>query len=167
MHQQTSSMYRLNPAPLLGPKTCLLCCEIRAYDSGMSLFVSRATKQLRQQIEQLRADNCQLRAQIEQLRKPLPASEPQAEPFAAIDAVIARQKALSERLRELREQRESWPRGTAGGIARAEEAWRYDDGTFMSYDDEEQIRAEQRERMARGGRARARGARRAADGRFL
>lgn len=27
----------------------------------------------------------------------------------------------------------------------------YDDGTFMSYDDEEQIRAEQCERVARGG----------------
>ena len=37
----------------------------------------------------------------------------------------------------------------------------------MSYDDEEQIRAEQRERMAHGGRARARGARRAPDGTFL
>ena len=43
------------------------------------------------------------------------------------------------------------PPGVAGGIARARHAWRYDDGTFMSYDNEEQIRLEQRERMARGG----------------
>ena len=49
------------------------------------------------------------------------------------------------------------PPGIASGIARARHAWRHNDGTFMSYDDEEQIRAEQRERMARGGRARARG----------
>jgi len=42
------------------------------------------------------------------------------------------------------------PPGPAGGIARAKHAWRYDDGTFMSYDVEQQIRAEQRERMARG-----------------
>jgi hypothetical protein len=37
----------------------------------------------------------------------------------------------------------------------------------MSYDDEEQIRAEQRERMARGGRARAREAKRTPDGTFV
>jgi hypothetical protein len=59
------------------------------------------------------------------------------------------------------------PPGVAGGIARAWHAWRHDDGTFMSYDDEERIKIEQRERMARGGRARARGARRAPDGTLL
>jgi len=56
------------------------------------------------------------------------------------------------------------PPGVAGGLARAKHAWRNDDGTFMSYDDEEQIRLEQRERMARGGRARAK---RAPDGTFV
>ena len=45
------------------------------------------------------------------------------------------------------------PLGVACRIARARYAWRYDDGRFMSYDDEKQIRIEQRERMARGGRA--------------
>jgi hypothetical protein len=40
------------------------------------------------------------------------------------------------------------PPGVAGGITRARHAWRYDDGTFMSYDSKEQIRLEQRERMA-------------------
>lgn len=59
------------------------------------------------------------------------------------------------------------PYGVANGRARARYAWRYDDGTFMAYDDEERIELEARERMARGGRGRARGARRAADGRFL
>ena len=59
------------------------------------------------------------------------------------------------------------PAGAAGGIARVRHSRRYDDGTFMSYDSEEQIRAEQHEQMARGGRARARGAWRAPDGRFL
>ena len=55
----------------------------------------------------------------------------------------------------------------AGGIARARHDWRYNDGTFMSYDNEEQIRLEQREQMAPGDRARARDARRAPDGTFL
>ena len=59
------------------------------------------------------------------------------------------------------------PPSVAGGIARARYAWRYDDGTFMSYDVEQQIRAEQREHMARGGRARARVAKRAPDGTFV
>jgi hypothetical protein len=60
------------------------------------------------------------------------------------------------------------PRGIAGGgVARARHAWRYDDGTFMSYENEEQIRLEQHERMARGGRARASVAKRAPDGTFV
>jgi len=59
------------------------------------------------------------------------------------------------------------PLGVVGGIARARHAWRHDDGTFMSYDDEEQIRIEQHERMARGGRARAARAKRAPDRTFL
>ena len=45
------------------------------------------------------------------------------------------------------------PPGVAGGIMRARHVRRYDDGRFMSYDDEKQIRIEHRERMARGGRA--------------
>ena len=61
----------------------------------------------------------------------------------------------------------SLPPGVAGGIARARHAWRYDDGTFMSYKDEERIHIEQRERMARGGRARAKHAKRKTDGTFL
>lgn len=59
------------------------------------------------------------------------------------------------------------PRGVAGGLARAKCAGRYDDGTWMSYDDEERIMREQHERMARGGRARANGAKRAPDGTFV
>ena len=59
------------------------------------------------------------------------------------------------------------PPGVAGRIARARHAGRHDDGTFMSYHDEERIEIEQRERMARGGRARARDAKRAPDRTFL
>jgi hypothetical protein len=59
------------------------------------------------------------------------------------------------------------PPGVAGGVARARHAWRYDDGTFMSYNDDERIQIEQRERMARGGRARAKHAKRKTDGIFL
>ena len=59
------------------------------------------------------------------------------------------------------------PPGVAGGIARARYAWRCDDGTFMSYDVEQQIRAEHRARMARGGRTRAARAKPAPDGTFV
>ena len=45
----------------------------------------------------------------------------------------------------------SLPPGVASGIERARHVRRYGDGRFMSYDDEEQIRIEQHERMARGG----------------
>jgi hypothetical protein len=44
------------------------------------------------------------------------------------------------------------PAGIAGEIAWARQAWRHDDRTFMSYDDEERIQIERQERMARGGR---------------
>lgn len=59
------------------------------------------------------------------------------------------------------------PYGVPGGRARALYAWRYDDGTFMSYADKEQILADAHERMARGGRARALSARRDAHGRYV
>jgi len=59
------------------------------------------------------------------------------------------------------------PRGVAGGLARAKYAWRYKDGTWISYDEEEQIMRERCQRMSRGGRARAKGAKRAPDGTFV
>lgn len=63
------------------------------------------------------------------------------------------------------------PRGVAGGRSRAQSAWRYSDGTFMS--DSERAAAVDEfefagyERYAAGGRARARSAKRAPDGSFL
>lgn len=81
-----------------------------------------------------------------------------------IHAQLPAAKAIADSLQSVMKP---LPYGVAGGRARARQAWRYDDGTFMSYGDEEQIQLEARERMARGGRARARGARRTADGRFL
>jgi hypothetical protein len=59
------------------------------------------------------------------------------------------------------------PRGVAGGRARAKYASRYNDGTWMSYDEEERIMHDQHERMARGGRARAKVAKRAPNGTFV
>ena len=53
------------------------------------------------------------------------------------------------------------PLGVVGGITRAKHTWRYNDGTFMSHDNEEQIRIEQRGWMAPDGQAWAHGARRA------
>jgi len=61
-------------------------------------------------------------------------------------------------------------RGKAGGLARAQSALRYSDGTFMS-EDEHQVAIEEfqlakYERYAAGGRARAATALRAPDGTF-
>lgn len=62
-------------------------------------------------------------------------------------------------------------RGRAGGLARARQAWRYSDGTFMSDSEKEAVIEESEldeyERFAAGGRARAARAKRASDGTFL
>lgn len=58
-------------------------------------------------------------------------------------------------------------RGKAGGFARARNAWRYDDGTFMPESEKVAAYAKEYERYAAGGRARAARAQRAEDGTFL
>jgi hypothetical protein len=59
------------------------------------------------------------------------------------------------------------PPGKAGGLARAREAWRYADGTFMPESEKFEACREEYERYAAAGRARARTALRAIDGTFL
>lgn len=60
--------------------------------------------------------------------------------------------------------------GRAGGRARAQSAWRWDDGTFMTDADKLELQEEARqqayERHAAGGRARASRAHRGASGKF-
>jgi len=62
-------------------------------------------------------------------------------------------------------------RGRAGGLARAKDAWRCSDGTFMRDAEKDALikehEIEEYERYAGGGRARAASAQRAADGTFL
>jgi hypothetical protein len=59
------------------------------------------------------------------------------------------------------------PPGKAGGLARARQAWRYSDGTFMPESEKFAAYREEYERHAAGGRARAKVAARATDGTFL
>jgi hypothetical protein len=59
------------------------------------------------------------------------------------------------------------PPGRPGGLARARSAWRHFDGTFMPKSQKLEAHRIEYERYARGGRSRASGARRAADGTFL
>jgi hypothetical protein len=58
------------------------------------------------------------------------------------------------------------PRGKAGGLARARQAWRYFDGTFMAECEKLQAYREEYERYAAGGRVRAATAKRNPDGTF-
>src|SRR5208337_4210863 len=57
-------------------------------------------------------------------------------------------------------------RGKAGGLARAQTAWRYADGTFASDSVKREAYLAERERFAAGGRARAARAVRRRDGTF-
>jgi hypothetical protein len=59
------------------------------------------------------------------------------------------------------------PRGPAGGLARARNAWRYFDGTFMPESEKLEACREEYQPYAAGGRARAVTAERACDGTFL
>jgi hypothetical protein len=80
-----------------------------------------------------------------------------------VDAAVAVEKGLRGIAAPL-------PRGKAGGIARARNAWRYLDGTFMPESEREAALEESElaeyERYAKGGRRRAATALRAADGTF-
>jgi hypothetical protein len=66
--------------------------------------------------------------------------------------------------------RRQLPPGVAGGRARARNAWRYSDGTFMPDGERaaaiEEFEIAEYERYATGGRARSHGARRHPDGTF-
>jgi hypothetical protein len=63
--------------------------------------------------------------------------------------------------------RAPFPLGRAGGVTRARWAWPYPDGTFMPEAEVHEAAGQEYERFARGGRARASAAKRAADGTFL
>jgi len=58
------------------------------------------------------------------------------------------------------------PRGRAGGLARAQRAWRYFDGTFMPESEKHEAYRREHERYAAGGRIRAESAQRRPDGTF-
>jgi len=87
----------------------------------------------------------------------------------AAEAAIG--QAIENFARALRRSPVAPTRGRAGGLARAREAWRYSDGTFMPNTERkaaiEECELEEYERYAPGGRARAARAKRGADGAFL
>lgn len=134
------------------------------------------------EVQQLRQELAEMRrvcsAEVQQLREQLAPAMEEVAAFRLrrllnathqaahmkIKAELPAAQAIAEGLQSVLKP---LPYGVAGGRARAQYAWRYDDGTFMSYDDAERLQLEARERMARGGRARARGARRNARGRYV
>lgn len=134
------------------------------------------------EVQQLRQELAEMRrvcsAEVQQLREHLAPAMEEAAAFRLRRLLNAMHQAAHMKIKEelpaaqaiaesLQSVLKPLPYGVAGGRARARYAWRYYDGTFMSYDDAERIELEAGERMARGGRARALGAKRTSDGRFL
>jgi hypothetical protein len=118
------------------------------------------TSDLLDRIQRIEAEHAALRAEIEsdrQLR--FLAAEiggtAQAAPVIG-SAVEAFARAMRAPL----------PRGRAGGLARAANAWRSFDGTFMPESEKFEAYREEYERFATGGRVRAASARRNANGTF-
>ena len=120
-----------------------------------------ATSDLLERIQRLEREQAELRSRLEgerQLRI-LAAQIVEAAQVAPIigDAVEKFAQAMRAPL----------PRGRAGGLARARNAWRYFVGTFMPESEKSEAYLADYERYAAGGRARAAAARRAVDGTFL
>jgi hypothetical protein len=119
------------------------------------------TSDLLDRIQRIEAEQAALRAEIEgerQLR------------FLTAEIIGAAQAApvIGSAIENFAQaMRAPLPRGRAGGLARARDAWRYFDGTFMPESEKLEAYREQRERFAAGGRARAANAARSADGTFL
>jgi hypothetical protein len=129
----------------------------RRHDSEQSV---RATSDLTARVQRLETEQAALRARLEgerQLRLFTMHIAAAAQAAPVIGAAIERfAQAMRVQL----------PRGHAGGLARAQTAWRYFDGTFMPESEKESAYFEEYERHAAGGRARARSARRLSDGTF-
>jgi len=123
--------------------------------------LSALTSDIAARLQRLELGHLQLRARLE--------SDRQVRLLAANLAGAAQAApvigAAIERF--ARSMRAPFPRGRAGGLARARHAWRYLDGTFMLESEKFEAYREEHERYAAGGRARARTAERTADGRFL
>ncbi|MGD0073219.1 MAG: hypothetical protein ABSD31_02630 [Candidatus Binataceae bacterium] len=121
----------------------------------------RTTSELLERVQRLESEQGQLRARLEgdrQLRL-LTANITSA-------ALVAPEiGAAIERFAQA--MRAPLPRGRAGGLARARDAWRYVDGTLMPESERHDAYRQEYERYAAVGRARAAGARRATDGTFL
>jgi hypothetical protein len=120
----------------------------------------RATSDLLERIERLEREHAEIRARLEGERH-LRILAAQIVGAAQIAPVIG--EAVEKFAQAMRAPR---PRGRAGGLARARDAWRYFDGTFMPESVKFEARIDEYERYAAGGRARARMAPRSPDGTF-
>ena len=123
--------------------------------------IERTTSELSERIQRLEREYAELRAQLEGERQ-LRAFATQVSNAGAMTPVFC---AAFERVAE--SMRAPIPRGRAGGLARARNAWRFFDGSFMPKSAKLDARFAEYERYAAGGRARAATARRASDGVFL
>jgi hypothetical protein len=120
-----------------------------------------ATSDLLERVQRLEREQAELRARLEGERQlrilgAQIAGAAQAAPVIG-DAVEKFAQAMRAPL----------PRGRAGGLGRAQNAWRHFDGTFMPDDAKLEAVIAEYERYAAGGRARAQSARREADGTFV
>jgi len=120
-----------------------------------------ATSDLLERIQRLEREHTELRARLE--------GERQLQIFAA-QIIGAAQTApvIGEAIEKFAQaMRAPLPRGRAGGLARAQTAWRHFDGTFMRESEKNEAWQAEYERYAAGGRARAQRAERGTDGRFM
>ena len=140
----------------------------RLQSSVMALFrrhdneqLVRATSDLSARVQRLELEHAALRVRLEgerQLRILTAHIASAAQVAPVIEAAIER---FAQAMRA------PLPRGRTGGLARARTAWRYFDGTFMPESEKEAAYAEEYERYAKGGRARAASASRSGLGSFL
>jgi len=124
---------------------------------------------IQRELSRLEAELGAMRAELAALKSATASASPW--PRLATEISSAAEAATSQGMVAGELSRPAPVRGRAGGLARARDAWRCSDGTFMpDYDKEAEIaehEIEEYERYAAGGRARALRARRRADGTFL
>jgi hypothetical protein len=123
--------------------------------------IDARTSDILERIQRIEAEQATLRARIE--------GERQLRFLAAeIVGAVHIAPAIGSSIEQFAQaMRAPLPRGRAGGLARARDAWRYFDGTFMPESRKYEAYHIEHERFAAGGRARAANARRANDGTFL
>lgn len=131
-------------------------------------LLERVTSDLSARLQRLEEEQAALRARLEGDRQLRILT---AHIAAAAQAAPAIGFAIERFAEAMRAPLPLQPRGHAGGLARAQAAWRYSDGTFMPEAERraaiEEFELAEYERYAAGGRARAASAIRNEEGKFI